>query len=747
MKHHRSVITVAFSLLFVHYRDNYSLNCDLFCHGFSSIPSRKPLASSKRRTRQISPFLPILFEGGDGHYFEPVTSSKTNDKSSPKIQPNSRQKSISRGRDPIISLNMNLDYLAKSNQKDAAFRAEELLLRIEALHEDGYYEKSPDVCSYNCVINAFCLDSSRYGHGGIGRRGGVVMSTVRGYKNNNSKDQEGTLEEYATTNEELIGGATSNAERLIQRMMQKGLTPNDITYNTLLRCISKDMDLVGRENLNNQSKRRDNRSNPKTESKPSASVSTRTAQTHQNLLVQKAESILSKMEDLQIANTISYNTMISILSKQQHPTSHNSNNNNKNQAEESVRQAEACFHRMLSLSTATSDERIQPDTCSFNSLIGAYAKIGASIPGAKERAIRAEDLLRQMENLYRENPEGNKSVKPDVVSYSSVVSAYAKASMWGEEGCALKALEILKMMEELYEGGEEGVKPNKRTYTAVINAFARTGQPENAEMILSNMKRRYELSGDVSLKPDTICFTSTIDAYAKKGGEEAAERAENLLHEMENLYNMGDKDVKPNTRTYSAVITAMGKSGLPRAAEKAEQILDEMEYISSCGSKDLAPNTILYNAVIDAYARSTTIGKCNRAELLLERMIEESNNGNMAIRPDTITFNSVINAAARSSFGDYDVRKEAYMIGLNAFKSLHRSDYCQPSSITYVLFLRVLENLMESEESRDYMAGKVFELCRKHNLVNDAVVSQLKKTCSHDTFYVVTSSQCTHRKK
>lgn len=91
----------------------------------------------------------------------------------------------------------------------------------------------------------------------------------------------------------------------------------------------------------------------------------------------------------------------------------------------------------------------------------------------------------------------------------------------------------------------------------MINAFARTGQPENAERILSSMKRRYEISGDVSLKPDTICFTSTIDAYAKKGGEEAAERAENLLHEMENLYNMGDKDVKPNTRTYSAVISEL----------------------------------------------------------------------------------------------------------------------------------------------------------------------------------------------
>jgi hypothetical protein len=47
-----------------------------------------------------------------------------------------------------------------------------------------------------------------------------------------------------------------------------------------------------------------------------------------------------------------------------------------------------------------------------------------------------------------------------------------------------------------------------------------------------------------------LCF-----ADAKKGGEEAAERAEELLHEMENLYNMGDQDVKPNKRTYCSVIS------------------------------------------------------------------------------------------------------------------------------------------------------------------------------------------------
>jgi uncharacterized membrane protein YdfJ with MMPL/SSD domain len=45
-----------------------------------------------------------------------------------------KAKSIAKGRDPLISLNMNLDYLAKTG---AAHRAEELLLRIEKLYNEG----------------------------------------------------------------------------------------------------------------------------------------------------------------------------------------------------------------------------------------------------------------------------------------------------------------------------------------------------------------------------------------------------------------------------------------------------------------------------------------------------------------------------------------------------------------------------------------------------------------------------------
>jgi len=61
------------------------------------------------------------------------------------------------GKDPLISLNMNLDYLAKSGQRNSAARAEELLLRIEKLYSEGYYDVMPDSVSYNSVMNAYVL--------------------------------------------------------------------------------------------------------------------------------------------------------------------------------------------------------------------------------------------------------------------------------------------------------------------------------------------------------------------------------------------------------------------------------------------------------------------------------------------------------------------------------------------------------------------------------------------------------------
>ena len=128
--------------------------------------------------------------------------------------------------------------------------------------------------------------------------------------------------------------------------------------------------------------------------------------------------------------------------------------------------------------------------------------------------------------------------------------------------------------------------------------------------------------------------------------------------------------------------------------------------------------------------------KAYRAELLLEKMLEETSKGNTMIQPDTITYNSVISACARSPKKDEIIRKEAFSIGLNAFRQLHSLDYCKPSCITYISYLKLLCNLTERGRARDHMAERVYSLSVSFGLSNDAAVkAQLKRTCSSPSVF------------
>jgi hypothetical protein len=58
---------------------------------------------------------------------------------------------------------------------------------------------------------------------------------------------------------------------------------------------------------------------------------------------------------------------------------------------------------------------------------------------------------------------------------------------------------------------------------------------------------RLHASGMPSLKPDAFTYTAVIDAWAKSGYRGAAARADQLLDKMESKYLAGDMDLKPNT--------------------------------------------------------------------------------------------------------------------------------------------------------------------------------------------------------
>ncbi len=53
------------------------------------------------------------------------------------------------------------------------------------------------------------------------------------------------------------------------------------------------------------------------------------------------------------------------------------------------------------------------------------------------------------------------------------------------------------------------------------------------------------------LKPNNVVFNSVIDAWARSGSKIAGERAEAILHRMEELSTIDIYDVRPDTITFN----------------------------------------------------------------------------------------------------------------------------------------------------------------------------------------------------
>ena len=66
-------------------------------------------------------------------------------------------------------------------------------------------------------------------------------------------------------------------------------------------------------------------------------------------------------------------------------------------------------------------------------------------------------------------------------------------------------------MKRLADAGDEMVRPDRFTYSTVINAWAKYGHAERAEAVLNGMLEDYA-KGNQAAKPDLQCFNSVLRA-------------------------------------------------------------------------------------------------------------------------------------------------------------------------------------------------------------------------------------------
>ncbi|KAF8019710.1 hypothetical protein BT93_G0415 [Corymbia citriodora subsp. variegata] len=145
----------------------------------------------------------------------------------------------------------------------------------------------------------------------------------------------------------------------------------------------------------------------------------------------------------------------------------------------------------------------QPNLQTFNILLSGW-----------KSAEEAENFFEEMKEM---------GVKPDVVSYNSLVDVYCKGR---EIDNAYKVVEKMR---------EEDISPDVITYTSIIGGLGLVGQPDKARDILKEMK-------EYGCYPDVAAYNAAVRNYciAKRLGD-----AYSLLDEMES------KGSSPNSTTYN----------------------------------------------------------------------------------------------------------------------------------------------------------------------------------------------------
>mmetsp|Transcript_10992 Transcript_10992/g.16192 ORF Transcript_10992/g.16192 Transcript_10992/m.16192 type:complete len:1021 (-) Transcript_10992:273-3335(-) len=690
-----------------------------------------------------------------------------------------KKKNVRRMKPNTIAYNLVIHAWAKSGKSDATDYAEKLLNQMQQHYSDGTNPHcQPNSTTYNAVMNAWAKSALMKNREESNEKS--ILTNCAGehaerllgemwdqYESTSDPNLRPTQFSYATATSAWartaahVHGSESRkcakrAEDLLEKMEKLAQTHGWADLHPTTYCVNAVMNAWA-----------------KTRSKGRV------------LGAKRAQQILERMVRLYDSghgrqevrpNVVSFNTVIDAWAKSGEPRSE--------------RHAESILRRMDELSsnpdTRHHYEDCRPDTISYNAVVHAWGR--SRDPSA---ARRAEAILRRMEQRYEENikkgVDRNNIITPDVTTYTSVINAWARSR---EKDAASRAESVLKRMEKASSSSLSAKEKNSKSanfaarptvlsYNTVLNAWAKSSYPEAADRALSLLKQLED--GKRGVRPDVFTYTSAIDALAKSGTKKSAEKAEEILEKMEALYNeTGDDKVRPNVRTYTSVIHALSRGKCdPR---RAQSILDRMEQLSAEESS-LRPDVVSFNAVINAWGWSDTAHKARRAREIYLRMKELHESGaNKDARPDLITCNSILNACAyttgkietendsgwdneNNNDGGAQERAEALDIAvqtLEEFQSVSPK-LGRPNHITYGTMIMAITNLMTPTQSstadntakegsedknrengedisndvsclRTDLAIATFWQCCREGQVSPFVISQLRNVVSEATF-------------
>jgi hypothetical protein len=297
-----------------------------------------------------------------------------------------------------------------------------------------------------------------------------------------------------------------------------------------------------------------------------------------------------------------------------------------------------------------------------------------------------------------------------------------------------EATELLRKMQT------NKVPPDSFSYATLIHGWSKALReqarvPEagyRAEQLLHELEQLppSRLKHDFSR---TIVYNSVIASWAKCGDKTAPQRVDALLTMLENKFFNGQDDARPDKTTFLCMIDAYAKAGLADSAERCDHLLQRMSHLREVFQfRGLEPDRALYNCVLNALAKSCQPSAVEKAEEILTMM---QTSPDESLRPDIVTYATVIDCHTKCG-DDASARAEEL---IRFVEGSYRSgdELLKPNAVFYSAILQAwaktstVTGATKAEELLRRNMGlyeKGYDYAKPHAIMYNAVMDAIART-------------------
>eukprot|EP00535_Pseudo-nitzschia_heimii_P008023 CAMPEP_0197179612 /NCGR_PEP_ID=MMETSP1423-20130617/4497_1 /TAXON_ID=476441 /ORGANISM="Pseudo-nitzschia heimii, Strain UNC1101" /LENGTH=831 /DNA_ID=CAMNT_0042629539 /DNA_START=162 /DNA_END=2657 /DNA_ORIENTATION=+ len=557
----------------------------------------------------------------------------------------------------------NVLILAKSRQ-GLAKDAEQIVKSMVDRYSSGKSSVLPDLITYSILLDAW----SKSGEEGRGVRAETILDSIEerqiSFDTTVYKDSDLALSNtYVAAMRAIVHSGENNiaqrVENIYKRLIERGITHDSYVYSTLLDAYATASPVD---------------------------------------ISERITEILTRMEenvgDTNLTGTIVvYNTALKLLKESREPNA--------------IDTAEELFQKMKTKGSC--------DQVTYGTMIALYTDNCANNSYCMKRT---EELLNEIIN---EN-----GLDANTHHMNSAMNCFIRA------GDIPKAVNLLERMEDEYNDGNEILKPNVVSYATLMNGWVKSNDPQKEGktiMVFDRMMAMYK-SGNKAAQPNFVTYVTLVDCLKTSGGVGAAEQAEEILRSMYQSYKLGASDFKPNAHLISTVIDLWSKSGDFSAGERAEMLLHWLfELYKEEKDPELMPSAHPFASSISAWAKSRKFGKATRAKAILDKMKSSYTAGIIKSPPNIYCYTAVINACAHAERDSIE-KRDALQVFLATYKAMMNDKDVVPNNVTFATVLTALRNLLPADDKRTDATRRVFQKCVDLGMCNITVTQRLQSLLS-----------------